>query len=331
MTKTEALEFISERAGIFDQSSSPFSKTAWLLNFVEQVVEPHWQIIAPEYWVGGMSVMLLYDDGKYVRPLTNYYASLYAPVVASPNALDSMVGELSQCTSINFAPLDADAADALARALRVNGWWSRRYFAEANWYMPGEPFAQWLAARDSQLRSTIARKGKKFPGELRIVTADVDTAMDGYDRVYAKSWKKPEPYPAFVRGWARACAANGWLRLGLATLNGETIAAQFWFVIDDKAYIYKLAYDEAHQQLSAGTLLTAMLMEHVLDVDKVTEVDYLTGDDPYKATWMSRRRERVGLAACNLKTLGGNARALVEFAGLVRQRARAALHRGESA
>jgi CelD/BcsL family acetyltransferase involved in cellulose biosynthesis len=38
-------------------------------------------------------------------------------------------------------------------------------------------------------------------------------------------------------------------------------------------------------------------MQHVMDVDGVREVDYLTGDDNYKKDWMSHRRERVGLIA----------------------------------
>ena len=40
--------------------------------------------------------------------------------------------------------------------------------------------------------------------------------MDAYEHVYAKSWKKPEPYPDFVRQWAHICARNNWLRLGVA-------------------------------------------------------------------------------------------------------------------
>ena len=54
-------------------------------------------------------------------------------------------------------------------------------------------------------------------------------------------------------------------------------------------------------QFSAGSVLTAALMQHVMDVDGVNEVDYLSGDDAYKADWMAMRRERVGLLACNLR------------------------------
>jgi hypothetical protein len=34
------------------------------------------------------------------------------------------------------------------------------------------------------------------------------------------------------------------------------------------------------------------MLEHALGGDKVSEVDYLTGDDNYKSNWMSHRRER---------------------------------------
>jgi CelD/BcsL family acetyltransferase involved in cellulose biosynthesis len=147
--------------------------------------------------------------------------------------------------------------------------------------------------------------------------------MDAYDRVYAKSWKKPEPYPEFVRRWARICADNGWLRLGVAWVDDVPIAAQFWFTMDRRAYIFKLAYDEDYSKWSAGTVLTAHMVRHSLEQDAVVEIDYLTGDDPYKKTWMTHRRERVGLIACNRRTARGMFTATVEYAGALRKRWRA--------
>jgi hypothetical protein len=49
------------------------------------------------------------------------------------------------------------------------------------------------------------------------------------------------------------------------------------------------------EKLSAGSVLTQALIQHAMDVDRVTEVDYLTGDDAYRADWMALRRKRVGL------------------------------------
>ena len=326
LSKAEALAFISERADLFDATPNPFAKSAWLLHWVEQIVEPHWTILAPESLIGGESTMLLYDDGRAVRPLTNYYASLYTPwaTTCTDSPARHLVRELDGCTTIAFGPLDAtDKSTAeLQAALEARRWYVRRYRAHGNWYLPGMPYESYLAGRNSQLRSTITRKGKKFPGELRIITApsEVDFAMDGYEAVYSKSWKQPEPYPLFARRWARICAERGWLRLGLATISGTPVAAHFWFVIDGVASIWKLAYDEEHAKTSAGTLLTAHLMRHVLDVDQVAEVDYLTGDDAYKAAWMTHRRERIGLMACNLRTVTGMARAAYEVAGAMRAR-----------
>ena len=124
-------------------------------------------------------------------------------------------------------------------------------------------------------------------------------------------------------GWAAICAARGWLRLGIAWSGDVPIAAQFWFTINRRAYIYKLAYDEAFSKLSAGTVLSAHMFRHALDVDRVVEIDYLTGDDPYKQAWMTHRRERVGVIACNPRTLRGATRALYEAMGALRQKLRA--------
>ena len=332
LKKTEALEFVRERADLFDASVNPFGKSAWVLHFIEQIVEDDWTIIAPEVYANGGSVMLLYSTPTAPRArvaLTNYYASLYSPVASIYGGLvGPLVSQGSTtlrplCDSINFYPLDAEAPDTgeLEDELRAHGWYCRRYFAHGNWFQPGMTFDAYLQGRGSKLRNTLARKAKKFSGELRIVTDPTEANFDAFDAIYAKSWKKPEPYPHFVRGWARICAANGWLRLGIATVGGTPIAAQFWFVIDRRAYIFKLAYDENQAKWSAGTLLTAHLMRHVLDQDRVVEVDYLTGDDPYKADWMTRRRERVGLMACNKHTVKGLARAGYEFAAAqMRQR-----------
>ena len=62
-------------------------------------------------------------------------------------------------------------------------------------------------------------------------------------------------------------------------------------------------------------------MEHVLDVDKVREVDYLTGDDKYKQDWMSHRRERWGILAMNPRTVRGALAILRHIGGRAVKRA----------
>jgi CelD/BcsL family acetyltransferase involved in cellulose biosynthesis len=147
-------------------------------------------------------------------------------------------------------------------------------------------------------------------GEWRIdivtqVGPALEAALAGYQRVYAQSWKPPEPCPGFIPGLVALAAERGWLRLGVLWLNGEPLAAQLWLTGGGKANIYKLAYAKGMEKFSAGSVLTQALMQHAMDVDRVTEVDYLSGDDAYKADWMALRRERVGLEAFDLRRPAG--------------------------
>ena len=148
----------------------------------------------------------------------------------------------------------------------------------------------------------------------------LEQAISAWKKIYDASWKKPEPFPNFVPGLIRICASRGWLRLGIAYYDGEPAAAQFWIVNNNRAIIFKLAYDEKFAKLSAGTLLTAYLMAHVLDKDKVHEVDYMIGDDAYKKSWMSHRRERWGIIAYNADTVRGSLLSAIQMLGALRRR-----------
>jgi hypothetical protein len=265
--------------------------------------------------------------GWQLHSLSNYYTALYEPALTpglKPKEFAPLLTavrlDFPGAGSIQFAPMDpaSHGYQTLLTALRLKAWVPFEFFAFGNWYLTGQDkWTDYLASRNSTLRSTLKRMTKKFAndgGTLQIVNkaADLQSAIAAYEQVYAASWKKPEPYKTFTPGLLQACASQGWLRLGLAWLNGKPIAAQLWIVAHGRAEIYKVAYDESFKSYSPGTLLTAMLMEHVIEHDRVHEVDYLIGDDPYKKTWMSHRRERWGVVAYNPKSLRG-------LAGLVRE------------
>ncbi len=340
LSKQEALEFVTAHAAVLDADSNapnPFACSEWIHHFIDQIAQDDWRILALDGGAPGSALMLAY--GQAAAPwrcmaLANYYTSLYSPlasVASAPgdraDAMRSIVRELSSArpriATLQLSPLDAQSPDtmALLDELRGQGWYARQYFAFGNWILPceGLEFEAYIAARDSKVRHTLERKSKKLraSGSLEIVTepADVERGMDAWDAIYGRSWKQPEPYPDFVRGWARRCARRGWLRLGIASVEGKPIAAQFWFTMARRAYIFKLAYDEEYSKWSAGTVLSAHMFRHALEVDRVVEIDYLTGDDPYKSAWMTHRRERIGLLACNLRSSRGVWSAAREMAG----------------
>ena len=263
---------------------------------------------------------LLLSGGAFYRranALGNYYTCLYEPALAK--GLDAATlsqlfvavrrhaGALHRLT---LAPMDPEspAFATVERALALAGFGSERYFCFGNWYLQApHSWADYLAGRDGKLRSTLKRMKQRLAtdgghAEIIVDGADVERGIAAYEVVYAKSWKVPEPSPGFMPGLMRLCAARGAMRLGLVWLNGQPIAAQFWIVAHGRAEIYKLAYDEAFKSHSPGTVLTAHMLQHVLEADLVQEVDYLIGDDPYKKNWMSHRRERWGLVGYNRRS-----------------------------
>jgi CelD/BcsL family acetyltransferase involved in cellulose biosynthesis len=305
----------------------------WFLNLVDTVFKDdpglRFYVLRRDQQVGAVLPLRLVRCalGWRANALGNFYTTLYQPVLdpgLKPAELALMLAALARdfpgLASVQLAPLDigSHAYVALLGAMRLNRWAPFEYFSFGNWCLPvAFSWNDYLASRSSTMRSTIKRMSKKLAGDggrLEIVAGDgdLDMAIAAYEKVYAASWKRPEPYPEFMPGLLKTYARKGFLRLGLAWLNEQPIAAQLWIVAHGRAEIYKVAYDEGFKAYSPGTLITAMLMEHVIDVDKVHEVDYLIGDDPYKKTWMSARRERWGIIAYNPFSVRG-------FAGLVQE------------
>lgn len=282
--------------------------------------------------VRGVLPFFFLRTGMWLRQansLTNFYSSLYRPLLSPSVTSDELAGYLrmilrdARIDVLRFDAMDPAhlAFDLLESGIHQAGLKPYRFFGFGNWYLPvqGRSFQTYFQELPSQLRNTIRRREKKFfaaeRGRLEIVTGNggLEEAIAAWRKIYGSSWKAAEPFPEFVPGLIRMCAARGWLRLGLAHYDGEPIASQIWIVSHGRAAIYKLAYDEKFAHLSAGTVLTAHLMHHVLDVDKVKEVDYLIGDDDYKKDWMSHRRERWGIIAYNTKTARGMAGAATQM------------------
>lgn len=269
--------------------------------------------------------------GHQVKSLANYYSALYdlalAPTTKAADLvviIRRIISDHKSVASFQLAPMDPTS---ITYRRVLNAFWSAglvpfQFFCFGNWYLTvNTPWHDYLASRDGALRSTIRRMIKKFSahgGTLEIVQGTngaLDRAIAAYETVYAGSWKVPEPYPHFMSNLIRACAAKGWLRLGIAWLKDVPIAAQVWIVANSKASIYKLAYQDAYKAYAPGTLLTSALMQHCIEHDRVQEVDYLIGDDPYKKTWMTSRRERWGIVFYNTGTLAGATGLLREAAG----------------
>ena len=313
-----ALDDISLRGSIF------FS-LAWFENLHAHGLEAVRKLDRLQLPADENGCMPLLDNGTSLRSLANYYSSLYGPVGALPQELSAYLKDNKRAV-VDLHPLDPCTAEfqQLKQVLTEAGYWVDDYFCFGNWYLDvaGRSYAEYLESRPSQLRNNLQRgKGKlEKSGAWRIHIqqhddTELDTEIAAFETVYAKSWKQPEPQADFIPNLCRVAAREGWLRLGVLYLDQTPVAAQLWLTHNGVACIYKLAYDEEATRYSAGTVLTAAMFEQALDVDRVAEVDYLNGDEPYKRDWMSHRRERHGIIAFNLSQWGGIQAALRHWAG----------------
>ena len=150
------------------------------------------------------------------------------------------------------------------------------------------------------------RQAPRQDGRLEIEIYDrFDEAAGRLRGRLQSSWKPEEAPSTSSRALAEQEGAAGNLRLGVALKNGGPLAVQLWLVENGEATIHKLAYAEDARAMSPGTLLGMEMFRRALDVDRVSAIDYGTGDDGYKKDWMAERRTLWRIEAFNSRTPQG--------------------------
>jgi hypothetical protein len=329
-------------AGLFEEAAqeSFFSSAAWYDLMARFGLEPDRQVRL--YVDGDVPAQLALvaqeprdeavKGSRILCSLTNAYSCEHR-VILRPGAdraaalqglADHLAAETPTWHRIMLAGFDPaePAVAAFAGALRNAGMAVKPFFDSGTWYeaTAGISFADYVAARPSVLRNTWRRKASKLErsGQARFryydTNDDIEEGIADYQSVYANSWKPEEAFPSFIPELIRMAARSGALRMGILHFEDRPAAAQFWIVWRGRACIYKLAHDKRLDDHSFGTILTMRLMERILEQDKPMEVNFGRGDDAYKKLWLSKRRERWGLAAANMRTLRGFGHALRQTA-----------------
>ncbi|MDF2177304.1 GNAT family N-acetyltransferase [Aliiglaciecola sp. CAU 1673] len=296
-----------------------FSYSCWYQNFCHTVANRQ----------GRVRLLCLYKDGqlaamlpmwshrekntRFISSLTNYYTPVYSmswdeSLVEEQTAVAAMLDYVRKGAwdVIYLSPMAEETVEHWKTAAGQAGLASFPYYVTKNMYEEGvSSFHQYMKGRPSRLKNTVKRKHKKLDSQgdwhLEVFTdiQSLERVLPIYHRVYNHSWKRTEPYPEFIDGLAHLGAQRDWLRLGMLSINGNPVAVQFWLVAKGTAFIYKLAYDSAYAQYSPGTLLTHHLMRYVIEQDKVSKIDFLTGGESFKLDWMTSYRNLYGVQIVN--------------------------------
>ncbi len=279
---------------------APFERAAWFALLAEHCALKPLLAVASDGTA--RAVLPLSQAEGRLEALGNWYSFAVKPLLTmdalGPGLLRAIARDLkARAWRVTLAPVPDEDGSALLlqEAFRSAGWQVWRKQCDVNHVLDvaGRSYAEFLAARPGQLRTTLKRKAGKVT--VRLHRSFDPAAWADYEEVYAASWKPEEGSAAFLRAFAEQEGAAGRLRIALAYVENRVVAAQFWTVEGVTAFIHKLAHSEEAKPLSPGTTLSAALFEEVIDRDKVMLVDFGTGDDSYKRDWMETVRPRYRL------------------------------------
>jgi hypothetical protein len=288
-------------AGRLDRAATPclFDRIDWF-----ESLQNHCFAGQPTYILQVMQadaelwLFLLPSDARRLSALANWYSFVWRPIfLGSPapplqtELLEAAARHLlSRHAQIDFYPMQ-DEADRMLSAFRRAGWFAVRRPMGGRHLLnvKGRDFAGYWAQRPGRLRSQVRRKGRGHPFVMEITGRLNDALWTDYQHVHARSWKDAEPGLSFLRELAERESAAGTLRMGFARRDDMPVATQIWTVENDIALIHKLSHDQAFDQASPGTLLSHAMFVHAIDTDRVSVIDYGTGDNPYKKDWMEDR------------------------------------------
>jgi CelD/BcsL family acetyltransferase involved in cellulose biosynthesis len=147
----------------------------------------------------------------------------------------------------------------------------------------------------------------------------VDDVVDRLAEVELHSWKarfgnlkiSTSAGREFYRCFCRYFADRGELDLWRADYEGGLIAFLVNIRHGGKIYHYNTCFDERHGRLSPGMLLHSEAIQDAFR-RRLSEYDFLSGDEPYKDRWCTSKRAIHHLAFHN-----GRLRSRAAFLGLV--------------
>lgn len=257
---------------------------------------------------------------RSIAGLTNFYTCHFDVLVASDvsdplAAITALVSGIRSKLApgaplvfdFNYLPKDGANYQLLASALKSAGLTVVPYFHAGTWFEPvgGVSAASYLANRPKSIRQEYARKARKleksFSVEQQMYTeaSRAEEALAAFQTVYQASWKNVERHPDFIPTLFRLGFASGRLRVGVLYIDGRPAAAQIYTLHEGVATAFKDAYDPEFSKHSPASVLRLFTVSYLIDNDRIAEINFGYGDEPYKQDWFTHRRELAGLLACD--------------------------------
>jgi CelD/BcsL family acetyltransferase involved in cellulose biosynthesis len=226
----------------------------------------------------------------------------------SVEAVVRAIGSMRGWDVLNLRGVPAGSTTARMLEARTTAGLPGKLVSESRWRSPyltlPSRFDSYLSARSRNFRKALRRKRQRLDAQGSI-TIDLDAAardpigaLNRAADVCRRSWKGRHGTGLLLQTQIR----RFWERLFLdphagtylAELRvGETsVAYELGFRMDNKLWSYDGAYDPAWADSSPGVLLTAGIIGDAC-TRRISEYDFMRGDEPYKLMWTPAFREEM--------------------------------------
>ncbi len=210
--------------------------------------------------------------------------------------------------SLEITPLFPEQFKAVSEAAGVTAVSLFKYQFSVNYSTAYPDFATYWKRRSSRLKNTYKRRLNtlsKHNFSIDVYAKVTDEIKQAYWQIYQQSWKVQEPSTDFINWLMHWADGKQQFRLGLLRINGIPAAFQLWLLDGATAYIFKLAQDKQFDTFSPGTILTKYMIEQLSESDAIRCIDFLLGDDAFKALWMDKKKNVIGVEIINQTTITG--------------------------
>ena len=288
---------------------SPFMLHCWLLEWWRHYGDGCRLAVETAYrggrLVGALPLVTFARRGLRVATFIGARQSCLGDVLLAagegPELVDALVSRASAADH-DYADLFGLAADSrlatvsgpgalrlfervAAPVLDVRNGWSETYRAKT----------------DSRKRSHHKRRRRQVSelGKVEIVHArtidELEPALEEGFRIHELRWRgRPDGSGLvtatgmrFNRAALRGLAELDAARIVSLLVDGRTIAWSWYFVLGERAYLHRLAFDPAFARCSPGLVNALDTLESVAD-EGVTRVEFLGGADRYKVELADR-------------------------------------------
>ncbi len=173
-----------------------------------------------------------------------------------------------------------------------------------------------IGSFNPRLRNIIRRKRKRFEAlpHSAYVEARPDNISDSYEelarlsRLRMKMLNRTSPFEdsrfiEFHRRVLYELYPSGMAKLCFLKADNQFLAAIYLLIYNSKYYFYQSGFDPEWAWLSPGTLLFYYSIKKA-HCAKITEFDFLRGNENYKGYWTKEKRRGLSIKIINKTTAG---------------------------